>query len=265
MPRMLNDLHQHLDALKLRKISELIEQHLARAQKEKLSYSAFLLELLRQEVHDKRERAIQNRIRLSGMPERWMLDTYPFHLQKGINRRQHEEFAELDFLERAENIVWIGPTGVGKSGLSGALLHKALLSGRTGRCLKAQDLFDELGASVADRSTQMLLHRLAKLDVLLVDELGYVNPKPDQVNQFFRLIDKRRGKRSTLITTNLGYQEWSSFLGNPNLTAALLNRLMERVHTITFGKNPVNLVLHGPKNAPRTSATPPSSKPTPSK
>jgi DNA replication protein DnaC len=246
---MLNDLQAHLDPLKLRKIRELIEEHLVRDQKEKPSYSAFLLELLRQEVHDKRERAIQTRIRLSGLSERWALNTYPFPLQKGISRRHHEEFAELDFLNRAENIVWIGPTGVGKSGLSGAILHQALLSGRTGRCFKAQDLFDELGASVADRSTQMFLHRLAKLDLLLIDELGYVNPKPDQVNKFFRLIDKRRGKKSTLITSNLGYQEWASFLGNPNLTAALLNRLIERVHTITFGKNPVNLVLHGPNKA----------------
>jgi len=238
---VLNDLQQHLEALKLRKMHEIIEEHLAHAQKDKPSYSAFLLELLRQESHDKRERTIQNRIRQSGLSEPWTLDTYPFHIQKGINKRQHEEFAELHFLDRAENIVWIGPTGVGKSGLAESILRKALLAGRTGRCVKAQDLFDELGASVADRSTQLLLHRLSRLDVLVVDEMGYVNPKQDQVNQFFRLIDKRTRKKSTLFTTNLGYQEWPAFLGNPNLTAALLNRLIERVHTITFGKNPVNL------------------------
>jgi len=247
---MLNDIREQLERLKLRKMHKIIDEHLARAQKEKLSYSAFLLELLRQEAHDKRERTIQNRIRQSGMAERWTLETYPFHIQKGISKRQHEEFGELHFLERAENLVWIGPTGVGKSGLSEAILHKALLAGHTGRRVKAQDLFDELGASAADRSTQILLHRLSRLDLLLIDEMGYVNPRPDQVNQFFRLIDKRKGKKSTLISTNLGYQEWAGFLGNANLAAALLNRLHERVHTITFGKNPVNLVLHGPKGIP---------------
>ena len=238
---MLDDIHQQMEGLKLRKMRQIIDEHLARAQKDKPSYSAFLLELLRQEARDKRERTIQNRIDQSGMAERWSLDTYPFHLQKGISKRQHEEFAELHFLDRSENIVWIGPTGVGKSGLAEAILHKALLNGRTGRRVKAQDLFDELGASVADRSTQLLLHRLAIVDILVVDEMGYVNPSQDQVNQFYRLIDKRSRKKSTLFTTNLGYQEWPSFLGNPNLTAALLNRLLERVHTITFGKNPVNL------------------------
>ena len=248
---MLNDLHEQLEVLRLRKMRQIIDEHLSTAQKDKPSYSAFLLELLRQEAHDKRERTIQNRIRQSGLSEHWMLNTYPFDIQKGISRRQHEEFAELHFLDRAENIVWIGPTGVGKSGLSEAILYKALLAGRTGRRVKAQDLFDELGASAADRSTQMLLHRLSRLDLLLVDEMGYVNPRADQVNQFFRLIDKRKGKKSTLITTNLGYQEWASFLGNASLTAALLNRLHERVHTITFGKNPVNLVLHGPKGVSR--------------
>jgi DNA replication protein DnaC len=238
---MMNDIHQHLEALKLRKMRQIIDEHLARSQKEKSSYSAFLLELLRQESHDKRERAIQNRIDQSGLSEEWTLDTYPFHIQKGISKRAHEEFGELHFLGRSENIVWIGPTGVGKSGLAESILRKALLAGHTGRCVKAQDLFDELGASVADRSTQLLLHRLSRLDILVVDEMGYVNPKQDQVNQFFRLIDKRARKKSTLFTTNLGYQEWPAFLGNPNLTAALLNRLLDRVHTITFGKSPVNL------------------------
>lgn len=237
---MLNDLHQQLDLLKLRKIRAILPERLERAQKDKPSYSQFLLDLLRQEAQDKRERAIQNRIHQSGLPERWTLDTYPFHLQKGISRRQHEEFAELDFLDRADNIIWVGPTGVGKTGLASAILLKALTAGRSGRLLKAQDLFDDFGASLADRSTQLLLHRLARLDLLLIDELGYVNPKSDAVHQFFRLIDLRARKKSTLITTNLGYREWAKFLGNDTLAAALLNRLLHRAHTIPF-KNPVNL------------------------
>jgi len=250
---VLNDLHQQLDLLKLRKIRDILDQRLQLAQKDKPSYSQFLLDLLRQEVQDKRDRAIQNRVRQSGLPELWSLGTYPFHLQKGISRRQHEEFAELDFLDRADNIVWVGPTGVGKSGLASAILLKALHAGRTGRLVKAQDLFDDFGASAADRSTQILLHRLARLDVLVIDELGYVNPKPDAVHQFFRLIDLRTRKKSTLITTNLGYREWAKFLGNDTLTAALLNRLLHNAHTIPF-KNPVNLCRATTDPAPKSKA-----------
>ena len=238
---MLNDIHKHLDLLRLRKIRLIIDNQIQEAQQQKPSYGAFLLELLRQELHDQRERAIQNRIRQSGLPERWTLETYPFHIQKGANRRQLETFAELDFLGRAENLIWIGPTGIGKTGLASAILLKALLSGHTGRMVKAQDLFDEFTASAADHSTQRLIHRLSRLDVLLIDELGYVTPKPEPVNQLFRLIDKRARKKSTLITSNLGYQEWPKFLGNEQLTAALLNRLLERAHTLTF-KNPINLI-----------------------
>ena len=238
---MLNDLHQHLDLLRLRKIRLIIAEALQEAERKKSSYGAFLLELLRQEVQDQKERSIQNRIRLSGLPEKWTLETYPFHIQKGANKRQHETFAELDFLGRAENLIWIGPSGIGKTGLGSAILLKALLAGRTGRMVKAQDLFDEFTASAADHSTQRLIHRLSHLDVLLIDELGYVTPRPEPVNQLFCLIDKRTRKKSTLITTNLGYQQWPQFLGNEQLTAALLNRLLERAHTITF-KNPINLI-----------------------
>lgn len=256
---MINDLHHHLDLLRLRKIRHIIDDQIKQAQQKKSSYGAFLLELLRQEVIDQKERSIQNRIRLSGLPERWTLETYPFHLQKGISKRQIETFAELDFLDRAENLIWIGPTGVGKTGLASAILLKALMSGRTARMVKAQDLFDEFTASAADHSTQRLIQRLTRVDVLLIDELGYVTPKPEPVNQLFRLIDKRARKKSTIITSNLGYQEWPTFLGNPNLTAALLNRLLERAHTLTF-KNPVNLVVHSSKD-PDPAQPPPKEKP----
>lgn len=256
---MINDIHQQLDQLRLHKIRQIIGEQIQQAQQKKSSYGAFLLELLRQEVLDQRERSIKKRIRLSGLPERWTLETYPFHIQKGINKRQIETFAELDFLDRAENLIWIGPTGVGKTGLASAILLKAIMSGRTGRMVKAQDLFDEFTASAADHSTQRLIQRLSRVDVLLIDELGYVTPRPEPVNQLFRLIDKRTRKKSTLITTNLGYQEWPTFLGNPNLTAALLNRLLERAHTLTF-KNPVNLIGSPAKDPGPIKPTPPKEK-----
>lgn len=244
---MIDDIHTCLDALKLRKIHEIAQDELKTAQAKKPSYSAFLLNLLRREVEDKRQRAIHSRISQAALPERWTLETYPFHVQTCVSKKQHEEFAELDFVTRAENIVWMGGTGVGKTGLASSILLKALYAGRTGKLVKAQDLFDEFSASMADRSTQALIKRLSRLDVLLIDECGYVTPQPGQINNLFRLVENRYGKKPTLWTTNLGYKEWPKFLGNGPLAAALLRRLLHHCHTITFPKG-VN--LSKPKYAP---------------
>ncbi len=237
---MLEEIIPYLEALRLPKTQEILGSELKSAQAKKPSYSAFLLNLLRQEFEDKRNRTVQGRIKQSGVHELWSLDTYPFHIQKCADKKLHYELAELDFISRAENIVWVGATGVGKTGLAGAILLKAIYAGRTGRLIKAQDLFDDLSPSAADRSTRALLKRLSRLDVLVVDELGYINPLPGQVNQFFRLLDSRYNKKPTLITTNLGYQEWAKFLGNATLAAALLRRLLHNCRTITFNRG-VNL------------------------
>ena len=237
---MIADIHVALEGLKLRKMREIVEAELKSAQAKKTSYSAFLLDLLRQEQEDKRRRSVDSRIRQAFLPDRWTLETYPFALQPCVSKKQHQEFAELDFIAQAENIVWMGGTGVGKTGLASSILLKALYGGRTGRLVKAQDLFDEFAASMADRSTQGLLKRLSRVDVLLIDELGYVEPKPGQINNFFRLIENRYNKRPTLITTNLGYKEWPKFLGRGPMASALLRRLLHRCHTVSFPRG-VNL------------------------
>ncbi len=237
---MIDDIHAILEALKLRKMREIVAAELKTAQAKKVSYSAFLLKILRQEQEDKRQRSIRSRIKQAMLPDRWTLESYPFRLQPCVSRKQHQEFAELDFIARAENIVWMGGTGVGKTGLASSILLKALYAGRTGRLVKAQDLFDEFSASLADRSTQALLKRLSRLDILLIDELGYVTPQPGQINNFFRLVENRYNKKPTLITTNLGYKEWPKFLGNGPMASALLRRLLHNCHTVTFPKG-VNL------------------------
>jgi DNA replication protein DnaC len=98
--------------------------------------------------------------------------------------------------------------------------------------MRAQDLFDEMYASIADRSTRRLLNRLAKVDVLVIDEMGYLNLRPEQTNIFFKLMEERYRQRSTIITTNLDYAEWANFLGNKALVDALLSRLRHQCHTV---------------------------------
>src|SRR5207237_7630742 len=111
-------------------------------------------------------------------PEPWSLETFPSALQPGVDRRLIRSLGDLDFISRAENLVFIGPTGVGKTGLAVGLLLKALQNGYRGRFVRAQDLFDDMYASLADRSTRMLLNELARLDVLLIHETAYPNLPP---------------------------------------------------------------------------------------
>lgn len=202
------------------------------AEKQDASYSEFVTRLLRAQWYTRQETALAWRIRRANLPERWSLETFPFARQPGVQRKQIHTLAELEFIPKAENIILVGPTGVGKTGLASGLLLKALENGYRGQFIRAQDLFDEMYASLADRSTRQLLKRLARLDVLLIDELGYLNLKPEQSNIFFKLMEERYHRRSTLITTNLEYDEWHNFLGNRAMVDALLSRLRHYCHTV---------------------------------
>ena len=226
------ELEQLLKNLHLKRMLEIYEEQLRAAEKEEVSYSEFLTRLLRAQWHHRQETALAWRIRRANLPERWSLETFPFARQPGVHRKQIHTLAELEFIPKAENIVWIGPTGVGKTGLASGLLLKALENGYRGQFIRAQDLFDQMYASLADRSTRQLLKRLARLDVLLIDELGYLNLKPEQSNIFFKLMEERYHRRSTLITTNLEYDEWPNFLGNRAMVEALLSRLRHYCHTV---------------------------------
>ena len=229
---MSDDLDQLLQALRLKRIREILDRELARATQAQSSYSELLARLFREEYLYRKSRSLEYRIREAKLPERWSLDTFPFDRQPGASAAQLRQLAELDFVPKTENLVFIGPTGVGKTGLASGLLLKALQNGYKGLFLKAQDLFDDLYTSLADRFTRKLLNKLSRIDVLLIDELGYLNLQPEQTNAFFKLMDERYRKKATIITTNLDYDHWYSFLGNKDLVGALLDRLRHRCHTI---------------------------------
>jgi len=229
---MTEDLEQLMKNLKLRRMLSVYDEQLQAAEKSQVSYSEFVAGLLRAQWHDRQESALEWRIQRANLPERWSLETFPWARQPGVNRKQMRAFAELDFVAKHENIVLVGSTGVGKTGLASALLLKALQNGYRCQFIRAQDLFDEMYASLADRSTRQLLNRLTRLDVLLIDELGYLNLKPEQSNVFFKLIEERYHRHSTIITTNLGYEEWPTFLGNQSMVEALLSRVRHYCHTV---------------------------------
>ena len=229
---MTDEIDQLLKNLRLRKMVELYDEEVARGETEEIPFSEVFVRLLRAQWHHNQESALAWRIKRARMPEQWTLESFPFKRQKGVSRRQIRTFAELDFIGRAENIVFIGDTGRGKTGLASGLLLKALQNGYRGQFVRAQDLFDEMYASLADRSSRKLINRLARVDVLVIDEMGYLNLRPEQTNIFFKLMEERYRRRPTIITTNLEYEEWHNFLGNKALVDALLSRLRHQCHTV---------------------------------
>lgn len=227
-----DNLDQLLRSLGLHRIREILRPELDRATAQGSSHRELLGRLFRAQNTYRKERSFLYRLEQARLPEKWSLETFPFAQQPGVNATQIRQLGELDFLADFRNLVFIGPTGVGKTGLGCGIVLKALEAGH--RCLfvKAQDLFDEMYASLADKSTRHLMNRLRSVDLLMIDEMGYLNLKPEQTNIFFKLMDERYNRKSTIVTTNLEYDDWFGFLGKKEMVGALLDRLRHHCHTI---------------------------------
>lgn len=241
---MREKLHQLLLELRLKGMDNALDRELERAEKEGTSVSELIYRLLMEEQAYQQERSLHNRINQAKIPWDWTLKTFPFDKQPGVSKAQIQELAGLSFLERAENIVFIGDPGTGKSGLAIGLLRKALVGGHRGRFYNAQDLLDELYASLADRTTPKLIKQLCRYRILLLDELGYLTLKPEQVNAFFKLMGERYGRTSTIITTNLDYPEWYDLFQRKPLVDALLDRLKHRCITIRIDGPSLRVPIH---------------------
>jgi len=226
-------LHDLLTALGLKGMDGILDEEIRRAEQDGLAASEIVYRLLLAEQAYRKNQSLLYRLQVARMPCDWTLKTFPFDRQPGVSKAQINELSGLGFIERGENLILIGGTGVGKSGLAIGILRQALLSGYRGRFYKAQDLLDELYASLADRSSARLMKHLCGFDALCIDELGYLSLKPEQVNAFFKLMDERYNrKKSVIITTNLLFSEWYDLFQRKNLVDALLDRLNHHCITI---------------------------------
>lgn len=211
------------------------DELLAEAVRGRFSHERLLKSVLEAEYRAKNDNARLLRRKRANIPEPWEIETYPFDRQPNLNRKRLMAlYDSFDYMTRRQNIIWMGRTGCGKTGLATSFLLQAIDRGYRGYFVSFPELVAELYASVADHSQAKVLRKYRSYDCLLIDEVGYVEIEPVQVGLFFTLMQKRHKTKTTLITTNLGYSDWGSFLKSAQLTAALIDRLTETSHTFNM-------------------------------
>ena len=211
------------------------DELLAEARRGRFSHERLLKHVLEAEYRTKSENARLLRRKRANIPELWEIETFPFDRQPKLDRKRIMSlYDSFEYMTKKRNLVWMGPTGCGKTGLATGFLLQALDRGYRGYFIAFPELLAELYASLADHSEAKVLRKYASFDCLVIDEVGYAEIEPAQVGLFFTLMQKRHKTRTTLITSNLGYAEWGSFLKNNHLTGALLDRLTETTHPVNM-------------------------------
>ena len=201
------------------------------------SLPRFLRYVIEQEYCIKKENARKMRIQRAKIPENWVMETFPFPQQPHLNKTKVLSlYDSFDYICKVQNVIFIGPTGTGKTGLATAYLRKAINQGYNGRFIEFPDLIGLLYESKGAYMEGKVIKQFASYDCLLIDEIGYVEIEPAQVGLFFTLMHKRHRKKTTLITSNIGFSQWNTFLKNDQLTAALIDRLTENSHVINMKK-----------------------------
>lgn len=216
------------------------DQYLKTAGKGNYSLARFLKHVIRQEYDIRKENSRKMRICRAKIPEKYVIETFPFKNQPKLSRKKIMNIYDSDYMPKNQNIIWVGSTGTGKTGLATSFLMQAINQGYRGRFISFPELVELLYRSVADHTEAKMIKTFVNYDCLLIDEIGYIEVEPVQVGLFFTLMQKRHKQKTTLITSNLGFSQWTSFLKNDQLTAALIDRLTENSHVINM-KNCVSL------------------------
>lgn len=234
---MNDELKEILKYLRLWSLLANWDELLKQARRGKYSHERLLKFVLEAEYRSKNDNARTLRRKRAHVPELLEIETFPFTRQPKLNRKRIMPlYDSFDYMSKQQNLVWLGPTGCGKTGMATSFLLQAIDRGHRGYFITFAQLVAELYASLADHSEAKVIRKYASYDCLVIDEVGYVEVEAAQVGLFFTLMQKRHKTKTTLITSNLGFSEWGSFLKNPHLTAALIDRLTENSHVINMTK-----------------------------
>jgi DNA replication protein DnaC len=210
------------------------------AQEQNKSYLSFLDELLEEEVAQKEQRRIETLLKLSGLPFTKTIDEFDFSFQPKLDRHQVMTLFDLDFVRRKENVIFLGPPGVGKTHLAVALAVKACRSGMTIFFTTMADLIAKLKKD-QDNGSKSRQRGYFRSVLVIVDEVGYTPVSREECHLFFRFVSHRYERASTIITSNKSFSDWAELFHDPVIVTAILDRLLHHSIVVNIKGNSYRL------------------------
>lgn len=225
-------LEHHLKQLKLPSMLREYAKMAVVCQEERVDYQTYLLRLAEREVADREQRAAERRIKAAKFPVIKTLDTFDFDQQLSLNRPLVLELLRGEYIDQRENVLLIGNSGTGKTHLATALGFAACQQGRRVRFFTVTGLVTQLLERREERVLERFHQQLERLNLLVLDELGYVPFSKAGAELLFEVVSRAYERTSLIVTTNLPFENWIEVMGNERLTGALLDRLTHRVHIL---------------------------------
>ena len=225
-------LRHHLKVLRLPTIGAEAEKVAAQAAQDNTDHLSYLLQLRELELLEREKRAAERRLKAARFPTFKSLETFDFTARPSVNKVLVTELARCEFIDKRENVLLVGNPGTGKSHLATALAAAACAKGYKVRFFRATELVTTLIEARDERSFLRFKTGLAKLDLLVLDELGYVPASKVGAELLFDVISTAYERTSLIVTTNLPFESWTEVLGSERLTGATLDRLTHRCRII---------------------------------
>lgn len=231
----------NLDTLKLLKIRENLDTYIELINKKEKDVVDSLYELTKLEIDVLREKKAKHSIQFAGFPYYKTFEDFDFSFQPSINKEEILDFKNLRFIEKNENILFVGSPGVGKTHLSISIGIENAKNNHSTYFINCNDLIQALRKSYLQNRLDDKLKTLSKYKLLIIDEVGYLPIDRDASNMLFQLINKRYEKSSTIITTNKPFAEWGELFGDSMIANAILDRLLHHSHIININGNSYRL------------------------